>query len=114
VLYFDIDFDRKIFGLDTVAMLWLSVSPSELDRTGRDLADHPEVAFCCATTGPTNLHAVVVCKDIPAFYTYLTTSISALNAVQHVETGPVLRRIKSAGPYPAALGDVRYWSGRKT
>jgi DNA-binding Lrp family transcriptional regulator len=113
VLYLDIDFDRKIFGLDTVAMLWLSVSPSELERTGRDLADHPEVAFCCATTGPTNLHAVVICKSIPAFYTYLTTSISALDAVQQVETGPVLRRIKAAGPYPAAPGDVRYWSGRK-
>ena len=114
VLYYDLDFDRQIFGLDTVAMLWLSVSPSELDRTGRDLAEHPEVAFCGATTGPTNLHAVVICKDIPAFYTYLTTSISALDAVQHVETGPVLRRIKAAAPYPSAAGDVRYWSGRQS
>ncbi|WP_042402046.1 Lrp/AsnC family transcriptional regulator [Streptacidiphilus carbonis] len=114
VLYLDVDFDRRIFGLNTVAMLWLSVSPSELARTGRDLAAHPEVAFCCATTGPTNLHAVVVCKDIPAFYTYLTTSISALDAVQHVETGPVLRRLKAAAPYPSAPGDVRYWSGRNT
>lgn len=100
VLYYDVNFERRIFGLHSVAMLWLAVSPSHLERTGRALAEHPEVAFCCATTGPTNLHAVVLCPDIPTLYTYLTTRIAALDAVRQVETAPVLRRVKSAASLP--------------
>lgn len=100
VLYYDIDFERRIFGLESVAMLWLSVSPSRLAETGQALAEHPEVAYACATTGPTNLHAVVVCSDIPSLYTYLTTRIAALDAVRQLETAPILRRVKSAASLP--------------
>ncbi|MHA6763503.1 Lrp/AsnC family transcriptional regulator [Streptacidiphilus sp. PAMC 29251] len=102
VLYFDIDFERQIFDLDNAVMLWLSVSPSQLAETGQALADHPEVAYVCATTGPTNLHAVVICSDIPSLYAYLTTRIAALDAVRQVETAPVLRRVKAAASLPSA------------
>jgi len=100
ILYFDVNYERRIFGLETCAMLWLSVAPAEVEKTGRALADHPEVTFACATTGPTNLHAVVICADIPALYTYLTTRIAALDAVRQVETTPLLRRVKSAASLP--------------
>ncbi|MFJ6214241.1 Lrp/AsnC family transcriptional regulator [Streptomyces sp. NPDC092296] len=100
VLYFDVNYERRIFGLESVVMLWLSVAPSRLEQTGRALAEHPEVAYVCATTGPTNLHAVVICPDIPALYSYLTTKIATLDAVHQVETAPVLRRVKSAASLP--------------
>ena len=103
VLYFDVNFGRQIFGLDNAVLLWLSVSPSRLAETGRALAEHPEVAFVCATTGPSNLHAVVICSDIPSLYTYLTTRIAALDAVRQVETTPVLRRVKSAASLPQTV-----------
>ncbi|MFC1419756.1 Lrp/AsnC family transcriptional regulator [Streptacidiphilus cavernicola] len=105
VLYFDVNFGRRIFGLDNAVLLWLSVSPGQLAETGRAIAEHPEVAFVCATTGPSNLHAVVICPDIPSLYTYLTTRIAALDAVRQLETTPVLRRVKAAAslPQPAAV-----------
>ena len=46
-LYFDVDQRQRIFGHDITTELWLSVPPSDLDATGRALADHPEVAFAC-------------------------------------------------------------------
>ncbi|WNE97616.1 Lrp/AsnC family transcriptional regulator [Streptomyces luomodiensis] len=97
-LYFDVDYSPRLFRQGVTTTMWLSVRPSELDATGQKLADHPEVAFACATTGSKNLMATVVCPDVPALYTYLTTRIAELPAVLDMETSPVLRRIKGPGP----------------
>ncbi|WP_055546068.1 Lrp/AsnC family transcriptional regulator [Streptomyces sp. NBRC 110028] len=104
-LYFDVDQRQRMFGYDITAVLWLSVPPSDLAATGQALADHPEVAFACATTGPTNLMASVVCEGVSALYTYLTTRIAALPAVRHMETSPIIRRIKGPGPLPPTPRD---------
>lgn len=96
-LYFDLDYDHRIFNLEARAMLWLSVAPAQLVEVGEAIAEHPEVAYACATTGATNLHAVVLCTDIHALYTYLTTRIAALAAVRQVETAPIMRTLKTAG-----------------
>ncbi|MBL1096320.1 Lrp/AsnC family transcriptional regulator [Streptomyces coffeae] len=101
-LYFDVDYDHRAFRTGIVTALWLSVPPSELEATGRALADHPEVAFASATTGPNNLLAIVVCADAPAFYRYLTTRIAALPAIRHMESSPMIRRVKGPGPLPVA------------
>jgi DNA-binding Lrp family transcriptional regulator len=97
-LYFDLEFERRIFDLEARALLWLSVAPAELAATGEALAEHPEVAFACATTGPTNLHAVVFAADTAALYTYLTTRIASLPAIRQVETAPIMRQVKGASP----------------
>ncbi|WKX71628.1 Lrp/AsnC family transcriptional regulator [Streptomyces sp. XD-27] len=97
-LYFDVDYDHRVFGLGITAMLWLSVAPPELAATGEALARHPEVGFVCATTGPHNLLACVVCADVPALYTYLTTRVAALGAVRQMETSPRIRTVKGPGP----------------
>jgi hypothetical protein len=39
----------------------------------------------------------VVCSDITALYTYLTTRVAALPAIEHVETVPIVRTIKRSG-----------------
>ncbi|GAA1266598.1 Lrp/AsnC family transcriptional regulator [Kitasatospora nipponensis] len=98
VLYFDLEMDWRIFDVRVQTMLWLSVAPAELAATGQALAEHPEVAYACATTGPTNLHAVVLSADVQALYTYLTTRIAALPAVRQVETAPLMRKVKGPGP----------------
>ncbi|MEU2788533.1 Lrp/AsnC family transcriptional regulator [Streptomyces sp. NPDC007100] len=118
ILYFDVDYDARHFGLGVMVSLWLSVAPSELAATGAALALHPEVAFACATTGPSNLFASVLCPDVRSLYTYLTTRIAALPAVRHMESSPLIRRLKGAGPHgsgrpvpgpaaPAPAGRVR-------
>ncbi|MER7674909.1 Lrp/AsnC family transcriptional regulator [Kitasatospora sp. NPDC096128] len=96
VLYLDIDCDPRLLGVATRTLLWISVAPPYLEQAGRALAGHPEVAFACATTGPTNLYATVVCPDQRALYRYLTTRVAALPAVSHVETAPSIRTVKQA------------------
>lgn len=97
-LYFDLDIDGEVFGVATRTLLWLSVAPARLAEAGRALAGHPQIAFAAATTGPTNLFATVVGRDARALYQYLTGGIAALPEVTHVETAPVIRTVKRAGP----------------
>ncbi|MFH8981469.1 Lrp/AsnC family transcriptional regulator [Streptomyces varsoviensis] len=101
-LFFDVDYAPRTFGHGTHVTLMLSVSPAALHETGEALARHPEIAFACAITGPYNLMAVAICADVKALYTYLTSSIASLSAVQRMETSPVIRQVKAAGPYFAA------------
>ncbi|MEV4114979.1 Lrp/AsnC family transcriptional regulator [Nonomuraea sp. NPDC049695] len=96
-LYFDIDVDQRLFpAIATWAVLWLSVEPAALDIVGNALAGHSEVAYAAATTGPTSIYASVACPTTPALYDYLTRRIAPLPGIRHLETGPVLRNIKSS------------------
>jgi DNA-binding Lrp family transcriptional regulator len=95
-LYFDLDYDAALFGIEMTARLWMSVTPSELAATGTALAGHPETAFVGAVTGPANLTATVLCTDADALYQYLTTSIGQLRSIQNVETTPIIRTLKRA------------------
>lgn len=99
-LFFDADIDEKALGFRAEARLWASVSPSHLPETGAAIAAHPEVAFCAATTGTTNILAAVVCRDGPDFYRYLTERIGGLPLVREVETAPLIRTVKRAGALP--------------
>ncbi|WP_116199929.1 Lrp/AsnC family transcriptional regulator [Amycolatopsis circi] len=94
VLYFDLDLDWRLHGKGIRTLLWLSVAPAALAEAGAALAEHPEVAFAAATTGPTNLYATAVCASQRELYRYLTTSVAALPAVAHVETAPVIKTVK--------------------
>jgi DNA-binding Lrp family transcriptional regulator len=97
LLYFDVDVDLAALGFHTETQLWASVPPSRLADTGAAIAAHPEVAFCAATTGPTNLLISVACRDSADFYRYLTERIGALPQVHSVETAPVRHAVKRAG-----------------
>ncbi|MDT0461342.1 Lrp/AsnC family transcriptional regulator, partial [Streptomyces sp. DSM 41527] len=92
-LYYDVDYDLRKFGYGVMVALWLSVAPAELDAAGTALAEHPEVAFAGATTGPNNLFASVLCRDVRALYTYLTTRVAALPGVRTMESAPRIRQI---------------------
>ncbi len=107
VLFFDVDYDMRMLGLDTRAALWMSVSPAELHETGERIAEHPEIACCFASTGQHNLFAMVSCTDVPALYRYLTTRIAALPAIRLLETSPMIRRVKGPGPMLAGASPRR-------
>jgi DNA-binding Lrp family transcriptional regulator len=79
-------------------MLWASVEPAHLETIGRAMAEHAEVPFVAATTGPTNLMATVVCRDIASLYSYVTHRLARLPGVTAVETAPLIRVVKRAGP----------------
>lgn len=94
VVYYDVDVDTNVVGYPTEARMWMSVPPSALAAVGQALAEHPEIAFVAAITGPTNLVASVCCRDVRDFYSYLTEKVGALTAIQAVETAPIIRTIK--------------------
>jgi DNA-binding Lrp family transcriptional regulator len=97
ILRFDVDIDTQGFGMSTQAMLWISVEPAYLDATGRAIAGHAEVPFVAATTGPTNLIALVVCRDARHLYDYLTRRLGTLRGVRGADTSPLIRVVKRVG-----------------
>jgi DNA-binding Lrp family transcriptional regulator len=82
----------------TQALLWASVEPAHLDAAGRAMAGHPEVPFVAATTGPTNLMATVVCPYPSDLYTYITHRFASLPGIRNIESTPLIRTVKRAGP----------------
>ncbi|GAA3989130.1 Lrp/AsnC family transcriptional regulator [Allokutzneria multivorans] len=96
ILYLDIDIDSAVLGFHAQAILWLSVRPAHLVAVAEALAQQPEVALVAITTGSTNLLAKAVCRDIDALYTYLTERVASIEAIEHLETAPVIRTVKRA------------------
>ncbi|MFI0218543.1 Lrp/AsnC family transcriptional regulator [Streptomyces lydicus] len=101
-LFFDVEADDALFGATTQAMLWMTVSPTHLDRVATALARHDELAFVAATTGRTNVVAHALCPDPAALHRYLTRRLGGLRAIHTLETAPVLRTVKGAGPLAPA------------
>ncbi|WP_335936635.1 Lrp/AsnC family transcriptional regulator [Streptomyces sp. PTD5-9] len=96
-LYFDIDVDDRLLGYASPALLWISVAPPKLDAVGQALAQHPEIAFAAATTGPTNLLASVHCPDVYALYDYIANRVAALPGIRDIDSAPILRTVKRVG-----------------
>jgi DNA-binding Lrp family transcriptional regulator len=97
VLRIAVELDPVPFGFPAIAYLWLSVVPRHLDGVGRALAVQPEVLFSAALSGPANVVAAVATRSTRDLYRYLTTRVSGLPGVQHLEVVPVLRRVKLYG-----------------
>jgi len=97
-LFFDVEVDAGLFGVNTRALLWMSVRPADLERVATALSGHDELAFVAATTGPTNLVAQALCRDPADLHRYLTHRLGSLTAVHTLETSPVLRNLKAASP----------------
>ena len=97
LLYFEVDIDNRVLGLNEHALLWLSVEPARLEEAGRALATHPEIPFAAATTGPTNLVASAVFRDTRHLYAYLTGELAALPGVSSVQTAPIIGTLKRTG-----------------
>lgn len=97
LLYFEVDVDNRVLGLNEHALLWLSVEPARLEEAGSALATHPEIPFAAATTGPTNLVASAVFRDTRHLYAYLTGELAALPGVSSVQTAPIIGTLKRTG-----------------
>ncbi|MDG4865349.1 AsnC family transcriptional regulator [Streptomyces sp. T-3] len=93
-IYIDVEFDTAFFGFHNAAMLSITATPRFLDSVGRALAEHEEIAYAAATTGPSNLMAVALTRDTAHLYRYLSGRLGTLEGVEHVETMPFLRRVK--------------------
>lgn len=99
-LYLDLDVAPELFGRRVRTLLWISVPPAHLAAVGEALAAHPEIAYAAATTGPAGICATALCRDRRELYAYLTGPVAALPGVTRLETAPVIRSVKQAGPVP--------------
>jgi DNA-binding Lrp family transcriptional regulator len=97
LLYFDIDVDDAVLGVNVNVMLWLKVESASLEAVGRTIATHPEIPFAAATTGATNLAVSAVFRDTRHLYAYLTTRLADLPGLQSVESMPIISTIKRIG-----------------
>jgi DNA-binding Lrp family transcriptional regulator len=97
-IFFDVEVDPAFFGTTTQAMLWLSVTPSHLNDVAAALSEHVELAFLASTTGEANLVATAVCADPADLHRYLAHELGALDGIRSLETAPLLRTLKTAGP----------------
>jgi DNA-binding Lrp family transcriptional regulator len=102
-VYTDIEVDGTAYGIHASFLLSVTAEPGALDRVGRALAGHPEIAYAVAVTGDANLLAVAVTPDATHFYRYLSTRLGALDGVRHVETVPYINRVKAL-TYPMPWG----------
>ncbi|MFI9509175.1 Lrp/AsnC family transcriptional regulator [Nocardia sp. NPDC052566] len=105
-LFFDVEFDDALFGVEIRALLWMSVAPARLDAVATALAGHRELAFVVATTGSTNLVAQAMCPNPAALHRYLTDRLGALTGIAALTTTPVLVTVKAAAPAAVATGSV--------
>ncbi|MFH8385121.1 Lrp/AsnC family transcriptional regulator [Kitasatospora sp. NPDC018058] len=107
-VFLDVELDPRLLGADMQALLWLRVAPTHLDEVGRTLATHRELAFVAATTGPSNLAALALCTDPADLHRYLTRRLGGVAAITGLESAPVLRTLKAAGPVPALRAALRH------
>lgn len=98
VLSLQLDIPPEALGFHAQARLWMNVQPSGQVAVAEALAGHPEIAFVAATTGSTNLTAAVNCRDNRDLHRYLTERVAPFDAVRTLETAPVIRTVKRAGP----------------
>jgi DNA-binding Lrp family transcriptional regulator len=96
-LTYHLDVSPARLGFRSETRLWLTVSPAHLAEAGEALAGHPETSFAVATTGTTNLTAMVNCRDGRHLYRYLTDRVAGIRGVQTLESAPVIRTVKRAG-----------------
>ncbi|WP_030449054.1 Lrp/AsnC family transcriptional regulator [Actinocatenispora sera] len=98
---FDIDLVNNLIDVDTTAMLFLSVLPSELFAAAEQLIRQAPVNFAAAVTGPNNLIASVSCPSARALFEYLGGPIGRLPGVTGYETAPSVRVLKRHGQLDA-------------
>ena len=118
LLYFEVDIDDRVFGMNVHAMLWLSVEPARLAEAGQAIAAHREIPFAAATTGPTNLVASALFRDTRHLYEYLTGELAGpargeLGADRADHPDAQAHRLSSLAGPGVCVGGLGRTSGRR-
>ncbi|MFE7492442.1 Lrp/AsnC family transcriptional regulator [Kitasatospora sp. NPDC057541] len=95
-LAYGIDILTERLGYEFSALLWFQVDLPALHRIGEEIDRHDECAFAAATSGKHNLLAVVICKDTPDFYRYLSRRLAHIEGIRGYEISIRARRLKQS------------------
>jgi DNA-binding Lrp family transcriptional regulator len=92
----DLDYLLEPFGFTTSAYLFLQVAPNHIVAVCEALSAHRLTSWVSAISGSANVMAAVTCRTTDELFAFVTEQIGALAGVLHVETSPVLTRLKQA------------------
>ncbi|MFJ7217808.1 Lrp/AsnC family transcriptional regulator [Amycolatopsis sp. NPDC098790] len=92
----DVDYLLEPFGFTTSAYLFLQVAPDRIVAVCEALSAHRFTSWVAAISGAANVMAAVTCRSGNDLFEYVTGQVGALGGVIHVETLPVLTRLKQA------------------
>ncbi|MFD7811545.1 Lrp/AsnC family transcriptional regulator [Streptomyces sp. NPDC059785] len=81
-------------GYELNATLWIQVHLADLHRVGEEISRHDECAFAGAMSGQHNIMAVVVARNTPDFYRYLTGRLARVDGIKGYEISIRVRRLK--------------------
>jgi len=87
-------------GLGFQAMVHVQLTRHDRDKLGefiRAVELRPEVQECYATTGQSDYHLRVLCRDLEAYNRFLEEFLFRLPAVASAQTNVVLRTVKRNG-----------------
>ncbi|MBD0676631.1 Lrp/AsnC family transcriptional regulator [Streptomyces sp. CBMA156] len=95
-LTYDVDAMPERLGYELNAALWLQVDLSQLHRIGEEISRHVECACAFAVSGRHNIMAIVICKDTPDFYRYLSSRVARIEGIRGYEISIRVRRLKQS------------------
>jgi DNA-binding Lrp family transcriptional regulator len=95
--------EPALLGLEVEAMLWLKARPHGLDRVGRQLAAHPHVRYCAATTGTHSLIVQVVAAHEAALYRFMTGVVGRYDEITDVDLTLITRAYKRGHLHKSGL-----------
>jgi DNA-binding Lrp family transcriptional regulator len=99
--------DPAGLGLGFEAIVHLHLTRHDPDRIVefiRAVEACPEVHECYATTGQSDYHLRVLCRDLAAYNRFLETFLFRQRAVASAQTNVVLRTVKRSGPLAGQTG----------
>lgn len=88
-------------GLGFHAIVHVQLTRHDRDRVIgfiRAVKSRPEVQECYATTGQSDYHLRVLCRDLEAYNAFLEEFLFRQAAVESAQTNVVLRTVKRSGP----------------
>ncbi|MFE3055453.1 Lrp/AsnC family transcriptional regulator [Nocardia sp. NPDC059236] len=97
LLYFDLDIAPAALGTRLAALLWLTVTPAQLEPVAQAIVEHENTTYAAAITGPFNLIATLSFGNTNDLYRHMTTKLADLTGIHTAEISPVLRQLKQAG-----------------
>ncbi|MFE4874969.1 Lrp/AsnC family transcriptional regulator [Streptomyces sp. NPDC056682] len=86
--------EPALLGLPFEAQLHLKVRPGGLERTGAGLASCPEVRYCAAVTGTSNLVAQVCTESEGDLYRFLGERLGSMPDITEAATELIVRAFK--------------------
>ncbi|MCV7348024.1 Lrp/AsnC family transcriptional regulator [Mycolicibacterium rhodesiae] len=96
-LTYDVDVLTERLGFGVHALIWMAVTPLDLTGVAEQLLAHAEIASVIAVSGPHNLLAVVIARDVDHLHRYITDQLGKVRHVQGYDVAVRTQRLKQAG-----------------